>query len=382
MSAPASHAPDAYRQLATLPLAVILLAPGLRIAAANPAAEQFFGQSLRRLSGRKLTDTLTLEPQLEERIRDSETPVSAREIDVAVNGHGARRIDITVSPVIDEPGWQLLTVHDNTATEALGDDSGGAEASVVRGPEILAHEIKNPLAAIRGAAQLLARKVGEKDRALTSLIADEVDRIATLIDQMQTLSRRTTAPVEPCNLHEAIRRAGAVLAAAEAEAEGGQDRPSRIEEEFDPSLPNVLGSPDGLVQVLINLLSNAREACQGVAKARVIVRTRFASGLQLRSSDSGQTVRLPVELRVSDNGPGVDALMREHIFEPFVTTKKSGQGLGLPVVRKLVREMNGRISHERDEANGWTHFRVHLPLAAEPRSRVRRTGTPGGAATS
>ena len=104
----------------------------------------------------------------------------------------------------------------------------------------------------------------------------------------------------------------------------------------------------------------------------MIVRTRFASGLQLRSTESGKAVRLPVELRVSDNGPGVDPAMREHIFEPFVTTKKTGQGLGLPVVRKLVREMNGRISHERDEANGWTHFRLHLPLASEPRSRARK----------
>jgi two-component system nitrogen regulation sensor histidine kinase GlnL len=187
--------------------------------------------------------------------------------------------------------------------------------------------------------------------------------------------------VEPCNLHEAVRRASAVLEAAE----GDKDKrpriePTRIEEEFDPSLPNVLGSPDGLVQVLINLLSNAREACQGTPRARVIVRTRFASGLQLRSTESGKAVRLPVELRVSDNGPGVDPAMREHIFEPFVTTKKTGQGLGLPVVRKLVREMNGRLSHERDEANGWTHFRVHLPLAAEPRSKARRGSAQAGAA--
>jgi len=364
----AHEGPDAYRQLATLPLAVVLLAPGLRIATANPAAEQFLGQSLRRLTGRKLTDVLSFEQRLTERINDCETPVSAREIAVTVNGQGPRRIDITVSPVIDEPGWQLLTVHDNTATEALGDDFGGAEAAALRGPEILAHEIKNPLAGIRGAAQLLGRKVGEKDRALTSLIADEVDRIATLIDQMQTLSRRTTAPVEPCNLHEAVRRASAVLNAAD----GGKDKRLRIEEEFDPSLPSVLGSPDGLVQVLINLLSNAREACQGTPKSRVIVRTRFASGLQLRSAESGQPVRLPIELRVSDNGPGVDPTMRDHIFEPFVTSKKTGQGLGLPVVRKLVRDMNGRISHERDEANGWTHFRVHLPLAAETRTRSRK----------
>jgi two-component system nitrogen regulation sensor histidine kinase GlnL len=361
--------PDAQRQLASLPLAIVLLAPGQRIASANPAAEQFFGQSLRRLSGRKLLELLTFEePRLAERIGDSETPVSAREISVMIAGQGTRQLDVTVTPIIDEPGWQVLTLHDTTA-EAMGEDSGAPDDGILRAPEILAHEIKNPLAGIRGAAQLLGRKVGEKDRALTGLIADEVDRIAKLIDQMQTLSRRTTAPVVPCNLHEAARRAGAVINAA-------GETPPRIEEEFDPSLPSVLGSPDELVQVLINLLANAREACREVSKPRVIVRTRFASGLQLHSAGAGKPVRLPIELRVSDNGPGVDPAMREHIFEPFVTTKKTGQGLGLALVRKLVRDMNGRISHERDEAKGWTHFRVHLPLAAETPSRRRKESQP------
>lgn len=353
-------APDAQRQLATLPLATVLLAPGLRIASVNPAAEQFFGQSQRRLEGRKLTDVLVFaEPHMSDRIGDSETPVSARDIDVSVTRRGPKRLDITVTPVIDEPGWQLLTLLDHASAEAFGEDSGAADIAALRGPEILAHEIKNPLAGIRGAAQLLARRVEDKDHALTDLIAAEVDRIALLIDQMQTLSRRTTAPVEPCNLHETVRRAIAVLDAAE----GAGHAVPRIQEEFDPSLPPVLGSPDGLVQVLINLLSNAREACKDVPKPKVIVRTRFASGLQLHSTVFNRPVRLPVELRVSDNGPGVSPAMRDHIFEPFVTTKKSGQGLGLPLVRKLVRDMNGRISHERDEANGLTHFRVHLPLA-------------------
>ncbi|MDE8653872.1 two-component system sensor histidine kinase NtrB [Novosphingobium album (ex Liu et al. 2023)] len=366
----ATTVPTANRQLASLPHAVVLLEPGLTIASANPAAEQFFGQSLRRIAGQKLVDVLSLsDPRLLERLNDFETPVSAREIVVAVKGRGPRRIDINVAPVADTPGWQILTIQDASASDALGDDAGGPDNAVLRGPEIMAHEIKNPLAGIRGAAQLLARRIDERDRALTDLITSEVDRIATLIDQMQKLSRRTAPPVEPCNLHEAARRAIDVLNAADAT----RPRGPRIEEEFDPSLPAVLGSPDGLVQIMINLLSNACEASQGSPGGRVVIRTRFASGLQLHSSVSGKPLRLPVELRVSDNGPGVDPAMREHIFEPFVTTKKTGQGLGLPLVRKLVRDMNGRISHERDEGTGWTHFRVHLPLAREMRSRVTRT---------
>jgi two-component system, NtrC family, nitrogen regulation sensor histidine kinase GlnL len=358
-------APDAQHQLASLPLAILLLAPGQTIASANPAAEQFFGQSLRRLVGRPLRDTLRFaEQRLAERLGDSESPVSARQIDVTVLGMGTRRLDITVAPVIDAPGWQMLTLHDSSASDAMGEDVSGLDDALLRAPEVLAHEIKNPLAGIRGAAQLLGRKLGQGDRTLTKLIADEVDRIAKLIDQMQTLSRRTTAVLEPTNLHEAIRRAIAVLGAA-----GGAV--ARFEEEFDPSLPPVTGNGDALVQVLINLLANAREACEGVAKPRVIVRTRFASGLQLHTAASGAPVRLPIELRVSDNGPGVDPAMRDHIFDPFVTTKKTGQGLGLALVRKLVGEMNGRISHERDEAGGWTHFRLHMPLASELRKGVQ-----------
>ena len=311
------------------------------------------------------------DPRLAERISDSDAPLSARQIDVVVAGQGTRRLDVTIAPVIDEPGWQMLTLHDSAAGEAGGAAvRGGGDDGLLRAPDILAHEIKNPLAGIRGAAQLLARKVADADRALTSLIADEVDRIAKLIDQMQTLGRRTARPTEPCNLHQAVRRASAVLAVA-------QEGAPRIEEEFDPSLPPVLGSSDGLVQVLINLIANAREAGSRCRSPRIIIRTRFASGLQLHS-ERGKPLRLPIELRVSDNGPGIDAAMRDHIFEPFVTTKKTGQGLGLALVRKLVLEMNGRITHDRDEAGGWTHFRVHLPVApAGPVGKPRapcRTG--------
>ncbi len=364
--------PDPWRQLASLPVAVMLLGPGQIIASANPAAEQFLGQSSRRLSGRSLFETLHFaSPRLLDRFAEGDAQISARQIDIHVVGVGTRRVDLTIAPVVDEAGWQVLTLHDSAAADAIGEALISPEDGVLQAPEILAHEIKNPLAGIRGAAQLLARKINPADRALTTLIADEVDRIAKLIDHMQTLSQRTAEPVGPCNLHEAIRHACAIIGAASSDA-------PRIEEEFDPSLPVVLGSTTGLVQVLLNLLANARDASldgphsQGASSAgaapRVIVRTRFASGLQLNVTGRGKPVRLPIELRVSDNGPGVDPAMREHIFEPFVTSKKSGQGLGLALVRKLVGDMNGRVTHDRDDSSGWTHFRLHLPVA--PRGAV------------
>lgn len=361
--------PDAQRLLAALPQAIVALDPAMKIAGLNPAAEQFLGQSARRLVGRDLAEVLFITDQrLLDRLDDLEAPISAREVIVQLKGKGIRRIDLHLAPVSDRLGWRVMTIHDHSTADALGDDSGGPDNAVLRGPEIMAHEIKNPLAGIRGAAQLLARKVDEKDRALTDLITGEVDRVAALIERMQRLSGRTTPPVEPCNLHEAARRAIDVLEAAH----NPQGRRFRLIEEFDPSLPPVLGSRDELVQVMINLLSNAVEACQDCDDPRVTIRTRFASGLQLQTGNADAPLRLPIEVRVSDNGPGVDPTMRDHIFEPFVTTKKSGQGLGLPLVRKLVRDMNGRITHERDDVAKLTHFRIHLPLAIEPRSRLKR----------
>ena len=355
---------DAPRQLASLSHAVLLLGPGQTVAAANPAAEQLLGQSFRRLSGRAIGEHLHFdEPLLAARIAETDSQLSARATGVQITGQGPRRVDVTVGPVIDQPGWQVLTLHDIGGAEAMRETQSARGDSVLRAPEVLAHEIKNPLAGIRGAAQLLARKLDPSDRALTTLIADEVDRIAKLIDQMQSLSRRTPPELQPCNLHEAVRRARAVM-----EASG---KSPAIIEEFDPSLPAVMGNIDALVQVLINLFANAADATIKTAKPQIVVRSRFASGLQLHRTTDGSAVRLPIELRVSDNGPGIDPAVRDHIFEPFVSSKKSGQGLGLALVRRLVGDMNGRVTYDRDEATGWTHFRVHLPIA-DQRRRVLR----------
>ena len=355
---------DAQRQLASLTLGVVLLAPGQVIAAANPAAEHLLGQSFRRLNGRPLAEVLQFdETRLSQRLGEDDAQLSARATSIAVVGQGRRTVDVTLAPLIDQPGWQVLSLHDIGGAEAMRETQASGEDRPIRAPDVLAHEIKNPLAGIRGAAQLLARQLTGQDLALTGLITDEVDRIAKLIDQMQTLSRRTATVLQPCNLHEAIRRACAVIAVS-----GGAPG---ITEEFDPSLPAVLGNVDALVQVLINLFANAAEAQDGNAAPRIVVRTRFASGLQMHRTSDGGAVRLPIELRVSDNGPGIEPALRDHIFDPFVSSKKSGQGLGLALVRRLVSDMNGRVSHDREDPAGWTHFRVHLPIAGERRRTVR-----------
>jgi len=371
--------PDPQRLIASFPLAVLLLGPDLTIAATNPAAEQLIGRGARRLAGCSVNSLFRFdEPRIVERLAEGDAQLFARDVLVAIGGEPARRLDVMLAPVTHHEGWQMLILHESIGVEALGGDgsvSVGGEGAPLRAPEVLAHEIKNPLAGIRGAAQLLARSASEPDRALTDLITAEVDRIAKLLDQMQSLGRRGAEPALPCNLHEAVRRAQAVLAAS-----GHWD--IAIAEEFDPSLPAVLCNPDALVQVVLNLLSNAGEACGHSSKPQIVVRTRFASGIRLHGGLSETPIRLPIELRVSDNGPGIDPALRDHIFEPFVSGKKSGQGLGLALVQKLVREMHGRITHDREAATGLTHFRLHLPVASEMNAvlRAQSIAKPIGAA--
>ena len=374
-----SQLPDPQRLIASFPLAVLLLAPDLTIAATNPAAEQLIGRGARRLIGRTVDSLFRFdEPRIVERLAEGDAQLFARDVRVRIGGAPERRLDVMLAPVTHHPGWQMLTLHESIGVEALGGDgsvSVGGEGAPLRAPDVLAHEIKNPLAGIRGAAQLLARSTSGPDRALTDLITAEVDRIAKLVDQMQSLGRRGAEPSLPCNLHEAVRRAQAVLAAS-----GHWD--IAIAEEFDPSLPAVLCNPDALVQVVLNLLSNAGEACGQGPGPRIVVRTRYASGIRLHGALSETPIPLPIELRVSDNGPGIDPALRDHIFEPFVSGKRGGQGLGLALVQKLVREMNGRITHDREAATALTHFRLHLPVSSELSAVVgaQSTASPVGAA--
>ena len=345
--------PDGEAQFQGLVFATLLLDPETRIAEANHAAEELLGKSAARIVGMSLFDVLQLEERrLLERLGAPDTRVIARSTSIRVSDR-LHEVDLTVSPILSHPGWRVMTLSD-----ARQDDMSGTEDSegALRTPAVLAHEIKNPLAAIRGASQLIARKLDDKDRRLTTVIADEVDRIARLIDRMQKLGSATPEPVEAVNLHEVVRSACQSLRA-------GSSVQFTLEEEFDPSIPPVMASRDALEQVLVNLLANARDASVADEEPLVRVRTRFVSGLVLNAVRFGRSVKLPVEITVSDNGRGIDPEIAGQIFDPFVSSKKGGQGLGLALVKKQVRDMNGRISHERDSRAGLTHFRVHLPIA-------------------
>ena len=347
-------APGPREQLAGLVFALLLIDPDLVIAEANPASEDMLGRSAHRLVGSPLFDVVQVDdPRITVHSRDDDAPLVARGLVIRAGGE-ERKVNLTMSPLPTHPGWRVVTLSDAGQDEADGDRGEVALSA----PSVLAHEIKNPLAAIRGAGQLIARKLSDEDRPLADLIATEVTRIAALIDRMQRLGARSAEPNTALNLHEAVRRAIAtVRGAGLGEVE--------LDEEFDPSLPPVLGNADALEQVVINLLANARDACAGREGGRVTVRTRFVSGLIYNAMRPGRSVRLPIELTVSDNGPGIDPKLRDHVFEPFVSSKQGGQGLGLALVHRFVRDMDGRIAHERDERAGLTHFRVHLPVAKQ-----------------
>ncbi|WP_082700921.1 nitrogen regulation protein NR(II) [Erythrobacter sp. YT30] len=353
----AASNPDPGDQIAGLIFAVILVDAEGRIAEANQSAENMLGKSERRLIGEPIVKVLGIsDARVLNRLEDTEAALVARDLAIVVYGKEVS-VNLTVSPLPNHKGWRVVAMselgHEDTAYEDNTDTS-------IAAPSILAHEIKNPLAAIRGAGQLVARKLAHKDKPLARMITDEVDRIARLIDRMQQLGSSQSDPPAPCNLHEAVRSALAITKASGSV-------PVEISEEFDPSLPPVFANRDALEQVLINLISNARDAAianhHDGDPARVIVQTRFVSGLAFSAMRLGRAVRLPIEITVSDNGAGIDPSMRDHVFEPFVSSKQSGQGLGLALVRKLVRDMNGSISHERDARAGLTHFRLHLPQA-------------------
>jgi two-component system nitrogen regulation sensor histidine kinase GlnL len=344
--------PDPREQLAGLTFALLLIGPDLTVQQANPAAETLIGRSASRLVGRRLLDVVpVVDERISRKLVEDDAQMVARGLEIQVDGRTVA-INLSVSPLPNHPGWRMVALSEAAQTDWRAEEGPGRG---LRAPAVLAHEIKNPLAAIRGAAQLVARKLGTPDRTLTDLILDEVDRIAQLIDRMQRLGRERAEPVGPVNLHASIRRAWETVQAANGH------HAIALREEFDPSLPPVLANEGALVQVLVNLLANARDACADAGQPEIVIQTRFVSGFVTSVMRLGRAVKLPIEVMVSDNGPGVDPALREHIFEPFVSSKKNGQGLGLALVRKLVADMDGRIGHDRDE--GWTHFRVHLPMA-------------------
>lgn len=335
--------------------ALILDANG-RIVGTNEAAEALFGQWLPTLSRRALISTLATDSDfgtLLARGRETRSPVRAHDVEVAVLGQSPFTADIAVTPIGEHE--TLVTLHLRAPVPGV---EGGADVDGLRSvmglAQMLAHEVKNPLAGIRGAAQLLLGAVSGEDVALARLIVDETDRIRRLVDRMEALAEDEPATLADVNIHQVLDRVKALAA-------NGVAAGVAIKENYDPSLPETRGDEDQLIQIFLNLVKNAAEATnlRGDGRGEIIISTAYRHGVRIRPNTGATNRAAPLEVRVQDNGPGVPRRLRDHLFEPFVSTKTSGGGLGLALVAKLVAAHGGLVDFESEP--GRTVFRVLLP---------------------
>ncbi len=353
-----AYAAGAEAILNALPHPVVVIGSDAKIVEANVAAEDFFDMSvtmLRRYSLRDLVPFGSPLLALIEQIRQHGGAVNEYKVDLGTpRNPGERTVDLHVAPVPERPGHVVIMLQQRTIADKMDRQltHRGAARSVIALAAMLAHEIKNPLSGIRGAAQLLEQSANDEDRVLTRLICDEADRIVKLVDRMEVFGDERPVEREPVNIH-------VVLDHVRRLAQSGFARHIRFVEDYDPSLPPVLANRDQLIQVFLNLVKNASEALGGQADAEIQLTTAFRPGVRLSLPGSKTRVSLPLEFCVKDNGPGVSEDLMPHLFDPFVTTKPTGSGLGLALAAKIVGDHGGIIECESQPRR--TIFRILMP---------------------
>lgn len=356
--------PGAAAILDALPDAVLVVDDDDRIRFVNSGAEDFFQASSATLVRCRLTDLVHSSSPLREavvQVREAGGVVTKYAVNVGTPRTGGERsVDLQATSVSDNPSFVVVMLLTRSMAHKIDRQltHRGAARSVSGMASMLAHEIKNPLAGIRGAAQLLEPALGNDDRALTRLICSETDRIRDLVDQMEVFSDERPPERKPVNIH-------VVLAHVKSLVEAGLSHPVTIREEYDPSLPPLLGNRDQLIQIFVNLVKNAVEAIEATGQAgEITLSTAFRPGMKLSVSSSSDRISLPLEVCVHDTGSGIPEDVRPHIFDPFVTTKSGGRGLGLALVAKIVQDHGGVVeSFQRDRG---TTFRILLPVLRNP----------------
>src|ERR1700689_5498450 len=354
---PASTAAPAV--LNALPHPVIVVAADGKVIEANAAAEVFFEASLALLRRHQLHELVPFGSPLlalVEQVRATGAAVNEYKVDLGTpRNPGDRAVDLHVAPLPEQPKYVVVMLQERTIADKMDRQltHRGAARSVIALAAMLAHEIKNPLSGIRGAAQLLEQSVEDDDRTLTRLICDEADRIVKLVDRMEVFSDERPIEREPINIH-------VVLDHVKRLAQSGFARHIKFTEDYDPSLPPVFANRDQLVQVFLNLVKNAAEAIgENASGGEIALTTAFRPGVRLSLPGANARISLPLEFCVRDNGPGVPEELTLHLFDPFVTTKPSGSGLGLALVAKIVGDHGGIIECESQPRR--TTFRILMP---------------------
>jgi len=336
--------------LAALPTPLLVVDEGGVILDANAAAETLLNLSRSAIIGMPIDDATGHHL----RSMPIETPFVAYDLEVILPGPRHLRVDMMAAPLPDWPGWRVIALNVHPSAAPIARRVGGNLAAA-GAAALLAHEIKNPLSGIRGAAQLLEANLDPESRALTKLIRDEVDRVAQLIDRMEGFTDKRPLELGPQNIH-------AILEHARSVASSGFGENIVFRETYDPSLPPVLGHRDSLVQVVINLLKNAAEAL-GEQGGSVTLTTAYRHGMRMVTGNGDGRRQLPIEVCVIDDGPGAPPEIAEHLFDPFVSSKRDGRGLGLALVEKLVADQGGMVEYAREGQPERTVFRLLLPRA-------------------
>jgi two-component system nitrogen regulation sensor histidine kinase GlnL len=342
---------------ASLPLPALLIGPTGLILDVNPPAETFLNASSKSLVGQPLLDRLSIDAPMEEalaRVHAHESPLFIAEADVTTGERAPVQCALQMAPLQDSAGCVLLLISPREIAERLGRSMQvtSAAKSAIGMAEMLAHEIKNPLAGISGAAQLLAMGLSPEDMELTDLIVEETRRIVKLLEQVEQFGNLRPPARRAVNIHDALDR-------ARRSALVGFGAHMSIVEDYDPSLPATFADNDQLMQVFLNLLKNASEAA-GSKGGTIRLHTFYDHSLRRRRKDgSGST--LPLQVEIIDDGPGIPPGIATDVFEPFVSGRENGTGLGLALVSKIISDHEGWISV--DSAPGRTVFRISLPLA-------------------